>query len=253
MGGGFGTLDKGVNRRYFLDSFATATKKRDLFRRDELKNLPLQSSMVAASQAWNALSSGDKTSWGTAGAYSGLSAYNAFLQDKILRIMAGLSGNASPSNYHQGLVGSLVIPQGAGHFLVRMIGNTTFTGTGTLKTSYKSALTEEDGGGGYVKVRFNYRYDAGAGPVMSSTERSLVLSQAWTSVTNSVSNLATQEGYWELEIEGDAVYGSLLFDNFYMSVASGIITKDFKCEDVSRLFFPIILPAQITFESLYPN
>jgi len=252
IGGGFGTLDRRSNRRYFLDISASVAHKRHLYRRGELKTLPLMSSMVEASQAWSLLSPDDQNAWRYVGSTLGLSAYSAYIADKILRIGASIPGNAVPSIHHQGLVGSLVVSPAYGHFLLRQIGNSSFSGYGALYISYKSDLIADPSGGAYIKARFNFKYNVGGVPTMSSQEISLDLSSAWQSTVAYIPFYSDQLDYFELEIEGDHVKGKLLFDNFFMQASEGIITKDSQCKDVQNSFFPIIFPAGITFDSVYP-
>ncbi len=252
IGGGLISSDRKINRRYFSGILANVTKKRLLYRRGELKTLPTLSVLPEAADAWNLLSSGDKSLWEDAGFYCGLGGYNLFIQDKIYRIVNSLSGNASPSVYHQYLVGHIGIDPSSGHFLLRQVGVDLVSTTPTLNLSYKTALVSENGGSDYLKVRFKYEYLLASVPTFETKEISLNLSQTLVSISEAITLQDNQTGHWELEIEGDLINGDFWFDNFFVQDVNGILTKDPYTLIPDLKFFRLILPEGITAGGIYP-
>jgi hypothetical protein len=252
MGGGLLNLDKRMIRRYFFLTKGNVGKKRLLFRRSELITLPTLSIVPQAADAWNLLTSGQKSAWGDAANESGLSAYNQFIQDKVYRIINEIAGNAVPSEFHQYLVGHLNIPTSAGHFLLRQCATDSVDLPAALHLHYKSALTDEDPGNGYLKCLFSYTYDEGGGLLTQTNEINLLLNTDWTSQNVSITNHTGLTGYWKLEFEGDKVHGDLWFDDLYCLGAYGVITKDANCERSDLVFKGLVLPAGMTCQSVYP-
>lgn len=67
---------------------------------------------------WDSLSSSDQTLWGNAGAESGLTGYQLFVQDTSYRLNNGLTGLATPNNYHQYKVLSLEMSADIGEWSI---------------------------------------------------------------------------------------------------------------------------------------
>lgn len=252
LGGGLITLDQRINRRFFNQALQSVAKKRLSYARKQLKTLPSLSSMYEAADAWKQLTSGEKSSWADAGLECGLSAYNLFIQDKVYRIINSIAGNATPSDAHQYLVGHLYLPNSAGHFLLRMVGTSTFTFPASLHIHFKTILTDENPSNGYLKIRFKYKYDAGGGELEQTNEISLSLNSDWTSQNTTITEKTAQTEHWELEIEGNYLHGDFWFDNFYVSSAEGYVNFDSNCERVSKYFNFLIQPNNSIIESIYP-
>jgi len=252
IGGGFGTLDKRYNRRFFASGIGNVTKKRTLFRREDIKNLPTYSLLTQCADAWFLLTSGEKAAWETAALACDLSGYNLFIQDKTYRLMNEIAGNATPNNYHQYLVGHLDIPEGAGDFLLKKVGNEIMSLPATLHINRNAVLTADPAGGEFIKVRFSYVYDDGGGPEWQSDELSLAKSSSWGTETLAITQQTNPTGVFYLEIEGHNVKGDFYFDNFYVSDLNGILTSDRPCEKVENKFNGIIIPAGMTYSSIYP-
>jgi hypothetical protein len=252
LGGGLITLDKQYNRRFFSRELATVTKKRTLFRRGEKAILPAFSFLGQCADAWNLLDQATKDSWETAALVSGLSGYNLFIQDKTWRLMFDISGNAGPNIYHQYLIGRVFVPPDVGIFHLIKSGNQILSFPANIKISYRSILKANNGGGEYIKVRFSYVYDSGGGETWQSDELTLSTSSAWTSETLAITENTNPTGVWRLEIEGNNVKGAFYFDNFYVQDEAGIITNDPWCEQIEKKFNGIIIPEDVTFETMYP-
>lgn len=251
IGGGLITPDQLINRRYFSNLLASVTKKRTKYSRIELKELPLRSSLIEASTAWNALSSGDKTLWQNAALVCGLSAYNLFIQDKVYRIINNLAGNAVPSTLHQYKVGHLYLPNSSGYFVLKQVGTNVFTFPASLHLHKKTVLTDENPSNGYIKVTFKYKYNDGGGEQTQTDELTLSLNEDWASVTVPITEKVTQTEHWELLIQGNYLHGDLWFDNLYVTAVDGYVNFDVNCDQCNRYFFYVIKPNNSVIESVY--
>lgn len=250
--GGTIKLERLVHRRYFKKNYGVYAKKRSIWRRGEKQALPEMSQFYDASSAWNALSAGDKADWETAAIECGMTGYNLFIQDKIYRLQNSIAGNATPSIYHQYKVAQITISESAGHFLFRQVGSDIFDSAPTVNFNYKADLISENGGSEYLKIRLTYRYLVGAVLTEESAEKSLTLSQAWVDDSFSLDYYAGQTGYFELEIEGDLVNGTILFDNISIDTALSNYARDSKCNRFERFYHALIAPVGVSGISAYP-
>ena len=73
------------------------------------KGVSQRSLLPTCAQIWNAYTTEQKNSWNSAGEYSNLTGWKAFVRDKCYRVVNDLPGEATPNNFHQGLVGQLTI------------------------------------------------------------------------------------------------------------------------------------------------
>jgi hypothetical protein len=242
-----------VNRRYFWMTRGSVARQRQVYRPDELKALPGYSYLTQIGTAWNALSEAVKSDWGDAGAIIGQHGYNLYVQDKSYRIKHELAGDATPSIYHQYLIGYLYVPDGAGYVLLRQSGTRVFSFPATLRVRYKSDLFNDPPGAKTAKVRFKYTYDEGAGEQTQIDEIELTKVSAWGLVELEITEHTGLTGAWELEIEIDALEGRLWFDNIWVDFVDGIFTGDPYCLEVERYWSKINFPAGCTLETIYPT
>jgi hypothetical protein len=253
IGGGLASADRKINRRYFWVRRGSVGKKRLLYRRGELKNLPAFSVIPEAADAWNLLDSGTKSAWETAAIECGLTGYNLFIQDKIYRINHNIAGNAEPLEEHQYLIGHLIIPEFSGHFLLRQTENNLTESSSVLHIHHASSLTDEAPETGYIKVKYTYEYESGGILLRQSNEINMDLDVEWTSRNVNITDHEGKTGLWELEIEGDHVSGQFWFDNLYVTSPVGILTKDANCNQVEKSFSGLIIPNGLIYESIYPD
>ncbi len=253
IGGGLIGADKQVQRRYLWMGRGTVASKRQIYRRSELKALPGRSLLSQIGAVWTNLSEAVQGDWNDAGAIIGQHGYNLFVQDKAYRIKHELAGDATPSTFHQYLVGHLNIPIGAGGILLRQSGNLMFDFPAYLRVRRKTALVADNGNGEFVKVRFKYTYDEGGGELTETTELTLPLSEAWGLQEIEVVEHTGLTGDWELEIETSGLKGDAYLDDVWVDFLSNIITKDPYCLDVVRYWSKINFPSGVAFETIYPT
>lgn len=253
IGGGNISYDRRINRRYFRSAVSNVGKKRSKFSRQDIKNLKASSLMAQAGAAWNLLTQEQKDAWIEAGDEIGLTAYQAYLQDKIYRIKNSIAGDATPSAFHQYKVGYINIAESSGNFLLRQVGPEIFEFPASLHLHYKTDLTDEDPDNGFLKVRFKYKYDEGGGEQEQSDELDLDLSSEWVSDNVGITEHTGLTGHWELEIEGDDINGDFWFDDIYMSAIDTQLSKDPFCNHPTLRFNQLVIPAGVSVSSVYPT
>jgi hypothetical protein len=252
IGGGLIQYDKRSLRRYFHKQDPTATKKRFTYNRLDVKTFASTSKMQEAATAWNLLSAETKEDWAVAGLECGLTAYNLFQQDKIYRILNTIAGNATPNFYHQYKIGQIIIPVSGEHFLLRQTGNTIFTYPANFTICRNANLVTTNPGSEYIKVRVNHEVNNGGSIEMSSDEFELSLISGWAKEVMEMAEYGIQTGLWEIEIEGENVAGTLNFDNLYAETPEGILNRDYLCNKVESSYRGLVLPAGLTYGSVYP-
>ncbi len=89
--------------------FSRLVKKTTLLSVKKKKGITLRSLLPQIAVAWETLSEAEKTAWTNAAAESNLNGWRLFVQDTSLRIKNEMSGLATPSLFHQSLVGNLHI------------------------------------------------------------------------------------------------------------------------------------------------
>jgi len=253
IGGGLLDKDKEVLKRYYMLQRSAVTKKRTKYSREEKQTLLDNSLIGLIADAWNNLTDDERAAWVTAGEVCGLDGYNLFTQDKAYRIKNSIEGNATPSIYHQYLVGHLHIDEGAGDTHFRQANSNIFTFPATLYIRFKTALTADPANGEFIKVRFSYEYDEGGGLMTQTDELSLSLTQAWNNQSLAITEHGGLNGEWSFEIETHAVKGDFWFDDFFVETASGIITRDENCEQVEKRWLLVKYPAGALLETIYPQ
>lgn len=253
IGGGLIDKDKEAMKRYYMLQRSAVTKQRTKYSRADKQALADNSYIGLISEAWNALTDGERADWKTAGLVCGLDGYNLFTQDKAYRIKNSIAGNATPSIYHQYLVGHLHIDEGAGDCHFKQANTNIFTFPATLYIRFKTALLADPANGEFIKVRFKYEYDEGGGPTWQTDELSLSLSQSWNNQSLAITEHTGLTGEWSFEIETHAVKGDFYFDDFFVETASGIITRDDNCEQVEKRWQLVKYPAGATIATLYPQ
>ena len=252
IGAGLGAKDRATLDRFLELEQQLVAHKRTSRSRSAIQDLKDNQIIDQVVIAWNALSGGDRTAWAAAGQILGMNGYNLFTQDKSYRIKNSIAGNATPSTFHQYLVGHLDIGASGLDVHVRQVGDTDFTFPLNLYINYKSALINAPANGNFIKVRFTYEYLSGGSPTTQSDEVALDLSTAWKTATIPITEQSDQIGDWTLEIETHNVSGDFWFDNFYTDSAGGIITKDSSCKKVAKTFGLVLFPANVVLASVYP-
>lgn len=259
------------------------TKKISMMSVRRKRGVSVRSLLPQVAEVWNALSPSEKADWSTAGSYTGLNGYRLFVKDKCYRIKNGLAGNATPSIYHQALVGKLHIdapaeelkivqPHPYQYYKSKKISG--FKGMYSpvliqerlilpfqIGLSYKSDLTST-GAGSFAKFYAIVRRLYQGKNIESTLEIDLDLSTDWKIETATLSNILGQYTSYSLYIHLYKVTGDLWFDNVKAIHSGQNWDRDKHCNDINQVFTRafyqvpkhwavITLPYTAWYESVY--
>jgi hypothetical protein len=249
------------------------------------KGVSQKSLLPVCSLAWSGLTSFEKLSWKTAGAYTKLTNWRLFVKDYCYRVINGLPGIATPVIQHQGLVGQLHIeapgdelkieqPHPSDYYVSKKV-----TGTKSMYSpvlvyevlslpfkiglSYKSNLikTEYDGFAKfYAIVRRLYQGQN----LEEILEIDLDLISDWQIASNILYGVLGQYTSYTLYFHLYHLTGDLLIDNIIAEHDNINYARDKDCNDIhqdfTRAFYQvpahwsaIIIPYGAFFESVYPE
>lgn len=239
-------------RMYDISVFCNVGKNPRFYPRSKFYTLKEITYLFQIAYAWNALSDADQLAWKTAAEVIGQHGYNLYVEDKSYRIKNLIGGNATPSIYHQYLVGHLKVEAPASSALVAQYNSTRVNFPATFELCYKTDLTAS-GASPSAKLKFIWtRYTQGQN-IENTEEIVLPLSQAWTHASQSVTQLSGIRGKWRLEIELIDVTGDIWFDNVFVTYSGEIKVADPYCSDVVRWWEGVNLGDGVTFETIYPQ
>lgn len=287
---GYILLDSAEQEKYFNvlrsgDRFISSrvNRKVALMSQRRKKGVSQKSLLPICSSVWNAYSDAQKLAWKTAGGFCNLSNWKAFVRDKCYRVVNDLAGEASPNNFHQGLVGELRIEAPADELKIfqphpyQYYISQKVTGTKSMRSpvlvterlvlplqiglSYKSDLikTESDGFAKfYAIVRRLYQ----GNNLDQVLEIDLDLSADWQTVTATLASLLGQYTSYILYFHLYHLTGTLLVDNIKAIHSSQNWVRDPSCQDIHQdftlAFYQVpahwsaeILPDGSFFESVY--
>jgi hypothetical protein len=207
--------------------------------------------LYAMAYSWGNYTTLQKTAWKNAANIIGSTGYNLFCQDTIYRRQHSIAGIATPSIYHQYLVGHVKIESPANSAKLIQPHNTKIYFPCTFETSFKSNLTAS-GANPYARFNFKWmRYTAGQNIEEIQTIE-IPLIQDWN---NQLINITTQtglKGKWIIELELNDVVGDLWFDNIFVEYNATIKNNDPFCMDVVKWYQGENMPAGVTLETVYP-
>ena len=96
-------------KMYDISVLCNVGKNPRFFPRDKKQTLREVTYLFTIAYAWSFFSEATKNEWNLAANIIGQHNYNLYVQDKSYRIKHGIGGNATPSLYHQYLVGHIGI------------------------------------------------------------------------------------------------------------------------------------------------
>jgi hypothetical protein len=259
-------------------------RKVDLMSFRRKKGVSQKSLLPICSAVWATYTDAQKLSWKTAAAFCNMTNWRAFVRDKCYRVVNDLPGEASPNNYHQGLVGELRIeapadelkifqPHPSSYYISKKV-----TGTKSqyepvvvnerlilplqIGLSYKSDL-EITEAGGYAKFYAIVRRLYQGNNIDTVLEIDLDLQTDWKSATATLSAILGQYTSYSLYFHLYKVRGILLVDNIISKHGNVYWARDPSCQDIhqdfTRAFYQVpahwsalIIPDGSFFESVYP-
>ncbi|MDD5353165.1 MAG: hypothetical protein PHS93_08410 [Candidatus Omnitrophica bacterium] len=239
-------------RMYDISVFCNVGKNPRFFPRKRKLELREISYLFAIAQAWANFTDEQKTAWKTAGDVIGEHGYNLYVQDKSYRIKHLIGGDATPSIYHQYLIGHLNLSGAATSALIVQYNKHRLYWPCSFKISFKSNLSAS-GPDPYARLKLIWtRYYTGQNIEETETIE-IPLSQAWTTETKDITIQPGSKGRWRLEIELNDVQGDLYFDNPWVEYRGQVNTNDAYCDDVVKWWEGVNLPVGATLETIYPT
>jgi hypothetical protein len=260
----FVDLDTATEEKYFgqLNSGDRFTIPRVTMKwlhatRKAKKGLNAKTLLPEISSRWAALSGAEKLAWSSAAAYSSLNGWRLFVADNSLRIKNDIAGVATPSVFHQSLVGQLhlegshpwlklIQPHPSDYWISRKVTGKKGMYEPVLFTerlilplmiglSYKSDLTVTDGDG-YARMYAVVRRLYQGRNIDTLLTIELDLSSDWQTVTATLSSVLGQYTQYVLYLDCYHVTGDLWIDNVKAVHSSQNWLRDPLCNDINEAF-----------------
>lgn len=226
-------------------------KNRRFMTRTRLLNLREFSKLTDVAYAWHALSEEEKAAWYSAADAQGTNGYSLWTQDKIYRLQNSIPGNATPSIYHQYLVGHIKHDGLAIASEFTQYHNHGYVRPATLKISYKSDLVAA-GPDPYAILRLRTMSYYTGKNIYVNEDINLNLSQGWTTANETIGVKSGVIGNFRLILKLNDVLGDLYFDNIFFEYGGQNESNDPFCDDVRKYWYEKTQPEGCDFESIYP-
>jgi len=186
------TLPAGVDiiynktlKMYDISVMCNVGKNPRFFPRSKKLTLREVTYLYQIAYAWSLLPEEIKAQWNQAADVLGWHGYNLYVQDKSYRLKNGIGGDATPSIYHQYLVGHLNISAPASSALIAQYNSRRVNFPATFGLSFKTDLAAS---GPQPSARFKFtwtRYYVGEN-IESTEVIELPLVSGWTNEIKSI-------------------------------------------------------------------
>lgn len=253
------TIPAGLENNYSkaLKMFAYSNllsvgKNSRFFSRNRINALKDASYLSQIAQSWSYFTDNEKLAWIDAGNVCGMNGYNLFVQDQSYRIKNSLDGFATPSLFHQYLVGHINLSDNANSIVIKQSEVEDITFPLSFQLCRKSNLISS-GNNSFAKLilRINRTYEDQEFTDEHTIDLPLV--SDWQKQSLSVEEPLGIANSWELSFELNDVSGDLWFDNLWL-IYNGVINNlDPNCEEVNLSWNQILIPDGAIIESVYPN
>lgn len=288
-----GTLNVPPELRELFDNLMRPTEKRrysavaskgHLLSPSKKRDIATRSLLPEIAALWGTYSEVEKAAWKTAADQSRYNAWNLFVQDTAWRLKYGIPGVATPSIYHQYLVGKIEVGGSAKRAVIMQFHPTTYykmkkiRGTKSqyesikiteklvlpleIGLSYKTELAEYGGTGSakfYAQVTSHYQ----GRNIQTVVGFDMELETGWTRQTAQLTEILGVARSYNLVIELDNIQGTIYFDNALAKHTGTNYARDFRCNDVNNNLTTVnymieksweeqFLPIGAAFDSVYP-
>lgn len=217
-------------------------------RGNTLKNITY---LFDISQNWSNFSDSQKQDWQNAGNVCGLNGYNLFVQDQAYRIKNLIDDFATPSLFHQFLVGHINLTGNTNSLIIKQTGSVAPNFPLTFQLSRKSNLTSL-GSNSYAKLVLKVNRIYNNQNFTDENSIDIPLSDSWAIQTLGVELPLGIPQSWELSLELNNVAGDLWFDNIWVFYNGVINNNDSKCEAIDNSWDQVLIPDEAIIESIYP-
>lgn len=239
-------------KMYDIAFLCRVGKNPQFFPRSKFYTLKEITYLFDIAYSWNAFSDETKEEWSFASNIIGQHGYNLYVQDKSYRMKHEIGGDATPSIYHQYLVGHLNIQSPASGALITQYNNRRVNFPASFELCFKTNLSA-DGADPYARLKFTWtRYYMGQNIEQTETIE-LPLVSGWDKRKQWIPYHKGIRGKWRLELELNDVTGDIWFDNIWSEYSGELHPNDPYCMDVVKWWEPTNLSEGVTFETVYPT
>ena len=201
--------------------------------------------------AWANLTDDEKAEWNYASNVIGQHNFNLYVQDRSYRMKNEIGGVASPSIYHQYLVGHLNIQEPASSCKIAQYNSRRVYFPASFEICSHTNLTAV-GPNPYCRYRFVW-YSYSVGRTNENIEViEIPLVKGWDKQKKYIQNTGGRAGKWRVEVELNDVTGDMWFDNPWVLYNGEIKINDPYCLDVVKWWKGESLPDGAILETVYP-
>jgi len=260
-------------------------KKSAFFSRKKRAKLTDRSYLPVCSENWKGFTDQQKQDWKDVDPHAHPHGFRIYVADKSQRINLGIAGNATPNEYHQDLVGAIVIEapaeevklaqyHPAQYYVYQRVAGKKSQYSPVSVTealvlplkitlNYKSNLVST-GVGSFAKFYATVRHFYQGRNIDTDLVINIPLISGWTSVNDTLSSVLGEASSYNLYVHLYKVTGTLLFDNPKAEHSAQNWVRDPYCNDISKTFTrafyqvpkhwaAITLPSGTAYGSKYPT
>jgi len=261
------------------------TVKNVILSQTKIDDLTARSYLPVIADLWNNFTDEQRLAWKNIDPYTNPNGWRAFVADQSQRISLGLEGVATPNQYHQDLVGKILIEGPAeeikliqahpsDYWLYQKVEGSQsiyepvqvtepFALPLKLTINYKSDLVST-GEGSFARFYASIRHLYQGQNLNHNEIIEIPLSAAWEKQETTISSLIGQAISYNLYIHLYKVTGTLLFDNVKAEHSGSNWVRDTFCkkieQDFTRQWFQIpknwgviTMPSGAGYQSIYPT
>lgn len=259
--------------------------KTALLSRKKKATLEAKSYLEQIATLWNNFTDEQRTAWKNIDTYPNSNGWRAFVADQSKRMNLGIGGVATPNQYHQDMVGELLIEAPAEEIkLIQAHPSSYFIYQKVegKKSMYEPVEVEEDfalplkltiayesdlistGAGSFARFYASIRHLYQGQNLNHNEIIEIPLSSAWDSQNVTISSLIGQAVSYNLYIHLYKVTGTLLIDNVKTEHSGSNWVRDTYCKKIEQSFnrqwyqIPkhwgvITMPIGAGYKSIYPT
>ena len=286
------SIDTEVEERYYSDlrpgdrfTIPKIVVKSVLLSRAKSQAIANRSYLKICSALWKAFTDEQRALWKSTDPHPQPHGWRSFVADQSQRIGLDLSGVATPNEYHQDLVGKLIITAPAEEIkIIQPHPHTYYVSQKVAgsKSLYAPVEVEEDfalpliltinrksdltstGAGSFARIYASIRHLYQGQNLTHDEIIEIPLSSAWAEQTTTISTLIGEAISYNLYIHLYKVTGTLLIDNVKAEHSGQNWVRDTYCKEIEESFnrgfyqvpqhwAPITLPDGAEYGSIYPT
>jgi hypothetical protein len=231
--------------------------KKVLLSQQKIADLTSRSYLPVCSELWNAFTEEQQQAWKDVDPHPQQHGWRTFVADQCKRIKFGIEGVATPNEYHQDMVGKILIeepaeeikliqPHPSSYWLQKKVTgkkgmyemveiSEVFALPLSISINYKADLIST-GEGSFAKFYASVRHLYQGQNLNTDLEINIPLSSAWAYDTVELTSLTGLAISYNLYIHLYKVRGTLLFDNIKAEHSGSNWARDTYCKNVEQDF-----------------